>query len=63
MSRWKDIMGELLEIAPGVFQGAAPLSEAEHFYVCPGCGQAVDMRELADVLYHGELNHEPKPTH
>jgi len=62
MSRWKDIYEELLEVSPGVFQGVEPLAEAEHFYVCSVCGQAVDMRQLADVLYHEELQHEPKPV-
>jgi hypothetical protein len=62
MSRWKDICGELEEIAAGVFQGAEPLAEVDHFYVCSVCGQAVDMRQLADVLYHEELTHNPKPV-
>lgn len=63
MSRWKDIYEELTEIAPGVFHGAEPLDEADHFYVCPHCGQAVDMRQLADVLYHEDLTHDRKPAH
>lgn len=62
MSRWQDICGELVEIAPGVFKGAEPLAEAEHFYLCSVCGQAVDIRQLADVLYHEELKHDPKPV-
>ena len=36
--------------------------EAEHFYVCEGCGQAVDMRRLGDVLYHEEEGHERLPV-
>jgi hypothetical protein len=31
--------------------------EAEHFYLCPTCGQAVDMRDLAQVFYHDEEGH------
>ena len=42
--------------------GSEPADEAEHFYVCTQCGQAVDMRKLGDVLYHEELGHEPLPT-
>ena len=60
MSRWKDIYEELIEVQPGVFQGVEPLAEAEHFYVCSVCGQAVDMRQLTDVLYHEELRHKPQ---
>jgi len=26
--------------------------ELEHFYVCETCGQAVDSRQLGDMLYH-----------
>jgi len=59
MSRWKDVLGELVEVAPGVFQGAEPLDEVEHFYVCQDCGQAVDYRELGDVLYHDRPGHLP----
>ena len=38
------------------------LVKADHFYVCSVCGQAVDIRQLADVLYHEELTHSPKPV-
>lgn len=62
MSRWKDIYEELLKVSPGVFQGAQPLAEADHFYVCSVCAQAVDMRQLADVLYHEELRYDPQPV-
>jgi hypothetical protein len=36
--------------------------EAEHFYVCEACGQAVDMRKLGDVFHHEEPEHEPLPA-
>ena len=61
MSRWKDLLGELREVSPGVFVGAESLDEAEHFYLCQHCGQAVDYRELADVFYHDEPGHQPMP--
>ena len=38
-----------------------PDSEAQHFYTCPTCGQAVDARRLADVLHHEERGHRPFP--
>jgi hypothetical protein len=42
--------------------GSEPADEAEHFYVCKECGQAVDMRRLGDVFYHEEPGHEPLLT-
>jgi hypothetical protein len=39
--------------------GGEPETEAEHFYVCAACGQAVDMRRLGDVLHHEDDGHEP----
>lgn len=36
--------------------------ESQHFYVCPECGQAVDMRKLGDVLHHEEPGHDPLPV-
>lgn len=35
--------------------------ETQHFYVCQGCGQAVDMRKLGDVFHHEEPGHDPLP--
>jgi len=39
-----------------------PENEAEHFYVCKACGQAVDRRRLGDVFHHEERGHEPIPA-
>lgn len=36
--------------------------EAEHFYVCATCGQAVDKRKLGDVFHHEEPGHAPIGT-
>lgn len=36
--------------------------EAEHFYVCPECGSAVDMRRLGDVFRHEEPGHSKDVT-
>jgi hypothetical protein len=33
--------------------------EVGHFYLCPLCGQAVDMRRLGDIFYHEEDGHVP----
>jgi hypothetical protein len=34
----------------GEYDGPPPKDEAEHFEMCPQCGQAVDARDLAQVL-------------
>jgi hypothetical protein len=39
-----------------------PEDEANHFYICKACGQAVDKRRLGDVFHHEELGHEPIPA-
>lgn len=36
-----------------------PVDEAEHFYTCAACGQAVDMRDLGQVFHHEDPGHEP----
>jgi hypothetical protein len=38
-------------------------NDADYFYVCELCGQAVDHRRLGDVLYHEEPDHTPLPLH
>ena len=42
--------------------GGEPTDEAEHFYLCKGCGQPVDMRDLGAVFHHEEPSHEPLPA-
>ena len=37
---------------------AEPLS-AEHYFLCAGCGQAIDMRSLAQTLHHLMPEHRP----
>lgn len=39
-----------------------PADEAQHFYVCNACGQAVDKRRLGDVFHHEKPGHEPIPA-
>lgn len=39
--------------------GGDPDDEREHFYLCPACGQAVDMRKLGQVFHHEVPGHEP----
>ena len=40
-----------------------PDNEREHFYQCKRCGQAVDMRDLGQVMYHEMPNHDRLPEH
>jgi hypothetical protein len=46
------IIGELVA-------GAPPATEDGFFYPCPDCGQAVDERDLAQVIHHGMPSHQP----
>lgn len=34
-------------------------NEADHFYTCAACGQAVDKRDLGQVFHHEDVGHEP----
>jgi hypothetical protein len=38
--------------------GGPPADEREHFYVCQEWGQAVDKRDLGQVLHHERSGHE-----
>ena len=49
----------LKRIRPGKRVGGDPENEAQHFYVCAACGQAVDRRSLFQVFHHEEPGHEP----
>jgi hypothetical protein len=42
--------------------GGEPADEAEHFFTCAACGQAVDKRDLFAVLHHELEGHEPLPV-
>ena len=50
-------------IRPGNIIGrivsAETVNEADHFYICGACKQAVDMRDLGAVFYHEDEGHEP----
>ena len=54
-----EIRAKLGNIPPGKRVGGDPISEADNFQVCPGCGQAFDRRELAQVPYHDQPGHPP----
>lgn len=44
----------------GVLQGPQPADEAEHFITCNRCGQAFDMRDLEQVIFHELEEHGPE---
>jgi hypothetical protein len=50
--------------ASGIYgEPDAPVTaEADHFYACTACGQAVDKRDLGAVLHHEEPGHAPLPV-
>lgn len=39
--------------------GGDPENEADNFYTCKACGQAVGMRDLGQVFHHEEDGHQP----
>ena len=41
--------------------GPVITSEADHFYCCAACGQAVDMRDLGQVFHHKAPGHALLP--
>jgi hypothetical protein len=34
----------------------------DHYEICPTCGQAINLRELGDVLHHETSGRKPFPT-
>lgn len=43
----------------GKRHGGEPISEADHFQLCRTCGQTVDRRDLRQVIWHEQQDHEP----
>ncbi|RWB65577.1 MAG: hypothetical protein EOQ52_24620 [Mesorhizobium sp.] len=55
-------MTKLSDLGPpitGTRLGREPPTEAHHFHLCPTCGQAVDRRDLRQVIWHEQPKHEP----
>ncbi|CAN7745769.1 hypothetical protein LJR234_002626 [Mesorhizobium amorphae] len=47
-------MTKLSDLGPpiiGTRHGTQPASESGHFHKCPSCGQAVDWRDLRQVIW------------
>src|SRR5260370_24494625 len=47
------------QIIGNLVHGAPPPTEDGYFYACPDCGQAVDERDLAQVIHHETPDHTP----
>lgn len=58
----RDLIEQLQAVGPGRRVGGDPVDEAAHFFVCDTCGQAVDMRDLAEVVRHEMSDHEARAT-
>ena len=43
----------------GKRSGGEPDCESKHFFNCAQCGQAIDMRDLGQVLDHEDPHTEP----
>ncbi|TIR19629.1 MAG: hypothetical protein E5X34_19685 [Mesorhizobium sp.] len=55
-------MTKLSDLGPpiiGIRHGKQPTCETEHFHRCPLCGQAVDWRDLRQVIWHEQPKHSP----
>lgn len=36
-----------------------PIKESDHFLLCPECDQAIDLRDLRQVIWHQQPGHKP----
>ncbi|MBZ9851230.1 hypothetical protein LB565_24895 [Mesorhizobium sp. CA14] len=55
-------MTRLSDLGPpitGKPHGGEPAREIDHFYFCRTCGQAVDKRDLRQVIWHEQREHKP----
>lgn len=55
-------MSKITNAAVGItgrIVGDEPDNEADHFYICAECGQAIDKRDLGQVFHHEEPGHDP----
>ena len=62
-ARQLSLTAEVLERFKGIrSEPEAPVeNEEECFYLCEDCGQAVDPREIYQVLWHEQEEHERLP--
>jgi hypothetical protein len=55
------IVGRRIE--PKTRQPVKVMDERDHYFICPDCGQAVDKRDLGEVLHHADEEHARLLTH
>lgn len=53
------LIGQRVKLVDGEYVRDEPEDEAEHFYVCAACDQAVDRRDLGQVIHHETPGHKP----
>ena len=58
----KEMLALLSNLPRGVRRNSEDDSDLSHFYECEACGQAVDVRDLADVFHHEDAGHTPRVT-
>lgn len=53
---------KISELGPPIVgrrHGGEPPVEADHFLLCRECGQAIDLRDLRQVIWHQRPDHDP----
>ncbi|RWL42262.1 MAG: hypothetical protein EOR60_26160 [Mesorhizobium sp.] len=53
---------KISELGPPIVgrrHGGEPVKESDHFLLCPICGQAIDLRDLRQVIWHQRPDHDP----
>lgn len=60
-SRVRSFMTRIADLGPPPVPGKPqkPGNGHDHFHECPICGQRVDRRDLRQVLWHEQPDHEP----
>ncbi|PBB83550.1 hypothetical protein CK216_27720 [Mesorhizobium sp. WSM3876] len=56
-------MTKLSDLGPPIvtakYRARTAVTEQENFHRCPKCGQAVDRRDLRQVIWHEQQGHKP----
>lgn len=55
-------MTKLSDLGPPIVgrrHGDQPNDDGDHFYACPTCDQCVDRRDLRQVIWQNQSEHEP----
>src|ERR1700682_6232241 len=55
----KELRKTIVRMSKNARKRAPPKDESGYFYICEGCGQAVDKRSAVQIFHHEELAHRP----